>query len=108
MIINGLPTIIDAKYQLVSSTFHSIIRSGFCFVQSLYDGPSSDRTRLWFRVFANLGLARNGAPYSEERLEADLNHLDTFHRGDGWSNDGPEGYTQMDRYVILPGCADMF
>lgn len=53
---------------------------------------------LWFRVFANLGLAKNGAPYSEERLEVDLNHLDTFYRGDGWSNDGPEGYTQMDRY----------
>jgi hypothetical protein len=53
---------------------------------------------LWFRVFANLGLANNGAKYSEERLEADLNHLDTFYRGEGWSNDGPEGYTQMDSY----------
>ncbi len=53
---------------------------------------------LWFRVFANLGLARNGAAYSPERLEADCDHLDTFYRGDGWSNDGPEGYTQMDYY----------
>ena len=53
---------------------------------------------LWFRVFSNIGLAKNGAQYSEERLEADLNHLDTFYRGDGWSNDGPEGYTQMDSY----------
>jgi hypothetical protein len=53
---------------------------------------------LWFRVFANLGLKANNAPYSHERIEADMNHLDTFHRGDGWSNDGPEGYTQMDYY----------
>ena len=56
---------------------------------------------LWFRVFSNLGLAKHGAQYSPERLEADLTHLDTFHRGDGWSNDGPEGYTQMDRYVSV-------
>ena len=53
---------------------------------------------LWFRVFANLGLKANNAPYSHERIEADMDHLDTFHRGDGWSNDGPEGYTQMDYY----------
>lgn len=53
---------------------------------------------LWFRVFANLGLKASNAPYSQERLEADMDHLDTFYRGDGWSNDGPEGYTQMDYY----------
>jgi hypothetical protein len=53
---------------------------------------------LWFRVFANLGLAKNGAKYDAERMEKDLNHLDTFYRGDGWSNDGPTGYTQMDSY----------
>ena len=53
---------------------------------------------LWFRVFANLGLKANSAPYSHQRIEADMDHLDTFHRGDGWSNDGPEGYTQMDYY----------
>jgi hypothetical protein len=53
---------------------------------------------LWFRVFANLAMMKNGAEYSQSRLEVDLDHLDTFHRGDGWSNDGPEGYTQMDYY----------
>jgi len=53
---------------------------------------------LWFRVFANLALASNGAKYNKDRLEADLNHLDTFYRGDGWSNDGPGNYTQMDYY----------
>lgn len=47
--------------------------------------------RLWFRVFANLGLKKNGGRYSAERLESDIKHLDTFYRGDGWSNDGPEG-----------------
>jgi hypothetical protein len=46
---------------------------------------------LWFRVFANLGLKKNGAKFSQDRLDADIKHLDTFYRGDGWSNDGPEG-----------------
>ena len=58
----------------------------------------TNASRLWFRVFANLGLKANGAPFSQSRLEADMDHLDTFHRGDGWSNDGPSGYTQMDYY----------
>lgn len=46
---------------------------------------------LWFRVFANLGLKKNGGKYSQERLDSDIEHLNTFYRGDGWSNDGPEG-----------------
>lgn len=53
---------------------------------------------MWFRVFANLGLERNGAKWSKERLEADIKQLNTFYRGDGWSNDGPEHYRQMDYY----------
>jgi hypothetical protein len=55
-------------------------------------------SRLWFRVFANLGLAKNGATFSQERVDADIKQLNTFYRGDGWSNDGPEGYRQMDYY----------
>jgi hypothetical protein len=54
--------------------------------------------RLWFRVFANLGLKKNGAPYSMERLEGDMDHLDTFYVGGGWSNDGPKSHHQMDYY----------
>ncbi|KAI1025228.1 hypothetical protein LB504_009997 [Fusarium proliferatum] len=46
---------------------------------------------LWFRVFANLGLKKNGGEFSQERLDSDIKHLDTFYRGGGWSNDGPEG-----------------
>lgn len=53
---------------------------------------------LWFRVFANLALMKNGAEYSADRLEADLNHLDTFHISGGWSNDGPPDALQMDYY----------
>ncbi|KAK5993688.1 hypothetical protein PT974_07124 [Cladobotryum mycophilum] len=37
---------------------------------------------LWFRVFANLGLKQNGAKYSQERLDGDIKHLDTFYRRD--------------------------
>jgi hypothetical protein len=60
---------------------------------SVADGEDSmpNTNWLWFRVFANLGLKKNGGKYSPERLEADIRHLDTFYRGDGWSNDGPEG-----------------
>ena len=54
--------------------------------------------RLWFRVFANLGLRKNGAEYSLSRIEADMDHLDTFHVGGGWSNDGPKSHHQMDYY----------
>jgi len=53
---------------------------------------------LWFRVFANLGLKKNGGKYSKERLENDVKHLETFYRANGWSNDGPEGIHQMDYY----------
>lgn len=53
---------------------------------------------LWFRVFANLGLKKNGGRFSQDRLDSDIRHLDTFYRGGGWSNDGPEGIHQMDYY----------
>ena len=54
--------------------------------------------RLWFRVFANLGLKKNGAAYSLEQIETDMDHLDTFFVGGGWSNDGPKSHHQMDYY----------
>ncbi|KAF8884722.1 hypothetical protein CPB84DRAFT_1816926 [Gymnopilus junonius] len=54
---------------------------------------------LWFRVFANLGLSKAGSPrFDAKRMKADLDHLDTFYIGDGWSRDGPEGVVQLDYY----------
>ena len=54
---------------------------------------------LWFRVFANLGLRANGSSKaSPEKLIADIKHLESFYRGSGWSNDGPEHIHQMDYY----------
>ncbi|EIN09320.1 hypothetical protein PUNSTDRAFT_126290 [Punctularia strigosozonata HHB-11173 SS5] len=54
---------------------------------------------LWFRVFANLGLAKNGSKYGDlSRAKKDMDHLDTFYVGDGWSRDGPEGVVQLDYY----------
>lgn len=53
---------------------------------------------LWFRVFANLGLKKNGGKYSQERIEQDIVHLNSFFRGEGWSNDGPQGIWQQDYY----------
>ena len=57
---------------------------------------------LWFRVFANLGLKKNGGKFSAERLESDIKHLDTFYRGGGWSNDGPEGIHRMSSGITYP------
>lgn len=31
-------------------------------------------------------------------MKADMNHLDTFYIGEGWSRDGPEGVVQLDYY----------
>ncbi|KAJ8468640.1 hypothetical protein ONZ51_g9516 [Trametes cubensis] len=54
---------------------------------------------LWFRVFANLGLSKVGSPrFDAKRMKADLDHLDTFYIGEGWSRDGPEGVVQLDYY----------
>ncbi|THH30804.1 hypothetical protein EUX98_g3388 [Antrodiella citrinella] len=54
---------------------------------------------LWFRVFSNLGLSKIGSPrFDASRMKADLDHLDTFYIGDGWSRDGPEGVIQLDYY----------
>ncbi|KAJ3038930.1 hypothetical protein HDV00_012759, partial [Rhizophlyctis rosea] len=56
---------------------------------------------LWFRIFANLALRRLNEPHDAARMEADLNHLDTFYLGDGWSRDGaggPDGERQLDYY----------
>jgi hypothetical protein len=67
-------------------------------IGSMNDKEMPNTNWLWFRVFANLGLKANGAVYSHDQIEKDMLQLDTFHRGEGWSNDGPEGYTQMDYY----------
>lgn len=53
---------------------------------------------LWFRVFGNLGLKKNGGTYSQEKIEQDIKHLNSFFRGEGWSNDGPQGIWQQDYY----------
>ncbi|KAK8238290.1 hypothetical protein HDK90DRAFT_411673 [Phyllosticta capitalensis] len=68
------------------------------YLGSMNDKDMPNTNWLWFRVFANLGLAHNGAAYSSSQIERDLVQLNTFYRGSGWSNDGPAGYTQMDYY----------
>jgi hypothetical protein len=52
------------------------------------------------KVFANLGLSKVGSSrFDPKRMHADLDHLDTFYIGDGWSRDGPEGVIQLDYYA---------
>jgi hypothetical protein len=54
---------------------------------------------LRIQVFANLGLTKVGSPHgSATRIKADLDHLDTFYEGEGWSRDGPPGILQLDYY----------
>ncbi|EWG39678.1 hypothetical protein FVEG_02413 [Fusarium verticillioides 7600] len=46
----------------------------------------------WFRVFCNLALVKTcGLPFSEvkQEMDSDLELLDSFYIGDGWSADGP-------------------
>ena len=51
------------------------------------------------QVFANLGLSKVGSTrYDANRMKADIDHLDTFYIGEGWSRDGPEGVVQLDYY----------
>ncbi|KAH8668832.1 hypothetical protein BX600DRAFT_362027, partial [Xylariales sp. PMI_506] len=42
---------------------------------------------LWFRVFVNLAIGTSEET-SRKRIEADLDVLDSFYLGDGWSSDG--------------------
>ncbi|KAF3004291.1 hypothetical protein E8E13_008621 [Curvularia kusanoi] len=65
---------------------------------SMNDKEMPNTNWLWFRVFANLGLAKNGANWNKDLVKSDIKQLNTFYRGDGWSNDGPEHYRQMDYY----------
>ena len=64
----------------------------------LEKNPLTAHPGLWFRVFANLGLKKNGGKYSQEKIEQDIIHLNSFFRGEGWSNDGPVGVWQQDYY----------
>jgi len=57
-----------------------------------------DTNWLWFRVFANMGLASVGSKhFDEERMKKDLDRLDSYYIADGWSRDGPDGL-QLDYY----------
>ena len=53
------------------------------------------------RFLPILGFSRTGSPrFDSARMKADLDHLDTFYIGGGWSRDGPEGVVQLD-YIRL-------
>lgn len=46
-----------------------------------------------------MGLRTAGSSrFDAARMNADLDHLDTFYIGGGWSRDGPEGVNQLDYY----------
>lgn len=51
----------------------------------------------FFIVLVNLGLMNVGADYDNERLEKELDIIDSFYLGDGWYSDGVS--EQRDYYV---------
>ena len=56
-----------------------------------------DSNWLFFRILTNSALKAVGKPYSEEKLNADLDRIDDFYLGDGWYKDGQNG--QKDYYI---------
>ena len=50
-----------------------------------------------FRVLVNLGLEAVGRPIDEAAMEASLDRIETYYRGDGWYGDGKGG--ARDHYV---------
>ncbi len=43
---------------------------------------------LFFRVLVNIGLKKNNRQYSKEKLEEDLEVIESYYLGDGWYKDG--------------------
>lgn len=72
-------------------------------LRQINDHEMPQNNWLWFRVFVNLALTKTlGIPRDElqEQITADLNTLDTFRIGEGWSSDGAwgAGRKQADYY----------
>lgn len=53
----------------------------------------------FFRVLVNTALRRLGREWSEEKLNADLETIESFYLGDGWYRDGANG--QKDYYIAF-------
>lgn len=51
---------------------------------------------LFFRILINIALKQTGNPYDAEKLNEDLDRVDSFYRGNGYYTDGAEG--QVDYY----------
>ncbi|RDL35989.1 uncharacterized protein BP5553_06601 [Venustampulla echinocandica] len=63
-------------------------------LRSINSRDMSENNWRWFRVFVNLALTRSlGVPVDEveQQIQHDLEILDTFYLGDGWSSDGKWG-----------------
>lgn len=82
----------------------SRIRSNIISWLSTINGKDLPTTNwLWFRVMTNLALVKTcGVPYNtvKQDMNSDLERLDTFYLGSGWSSDGPwtEDGKQADYY----------
>ncbi|KAL5334012.1 hypothetical protein BJX70DRAFT_379529 [Aspergillus crustosus] len=60
-------------------------------LRQINDHKMPQNNWLWFRVFVNLALIKSlGVPRNElqAQINADLETLDTFQLGEGWSSDG--------------------
>lgn len=64
---------------------------------TINDHRLPDCNWLFFRVLVNLALKRLGAPYRPDRMQKDLERIDTFYLGEGWYRDGDS--FQKDYYI---------
>jgi hypothetical protein len=63
-------------------------------LRQINDHKMPQNNWLWFRVFVNLALTKTLGIARDElqgQIAADLNTLDTFQIGEGWSSDGAWG-----------------
>lgn len=58
---------------------------------NLYE--AHDCNWLFFAVMVNIGLKKVSERYDQNRIEANLDRIDTFYLGDGWYKDGVNGHS---------------
>lgn len=67
------------------------------FLQQINDHNIPDTNWLFFRILVNVAMKKCGRKYDKERLQSDLEKIDSFYLNDGWYFDGYKN--QIDYYI---------
>ncbi|WP_248517971.1 DUF2264 domain-containing protein [Salinarchaeum laminariae] len=81
----GLSVIPELLWEPLSSATQERVAE---WLYGINDIELPDSNWLFFRVLTNVGLRSIGADHDPKRLEADLDRLASFYRGNGWYADG--------------------